>query len=340
MRTVRESEWPLVGRDDEIGQALAALDDNAPSQGVVLVGNSGVGKTTMAGALADAVETRGLSVRFVQGTRTGSAVPLGAFYRFLPVGTAREPAAMLAVAQRTLEREQNLVLVVDDIQFLDPLSVTLVHRLLAQPLLAQGSTRLIATVRAGDAVPDAVTAVFNERPLLHLHITAFTPERTATLTRTVLGEAVETRLIDELHSRSAGNPLMIRGLLDAGRQSGALMHTADGWQLRAELHLDRHLYDMLELRLRSLAPEEQHAVEVLSASEGIAWEVVSELCDTDAVEKLKRGGMIQMVAQQSHTVARLTHPILGEAAVRRAGAARNHQLKSLLAEALRTQART
>ena len=44
--------WPLVGRDDEFRQALAALDDDAEFQGVALVGDSGVGKSTLARALA------------------------------------------------------------------------------------------------------------------------------------------------------------------------------------------------------------------------------------------------------------------------------------------------
>ncbi|MGH3542731.1 MAG: AAA family ATPase, partial [Mycobacterium sp.] len=69
-----------MARDDEFRQALAALDDSAEFQGVVLVGEAGVGKSTLARALADTAESRGLVVRFVLGTETGSAVPLGAFH--------------------------------------------------------------------------------------------------------------------------------------------------------------------------------------------------------------------------------------------------------------------
>ncbi|MDT5232863.1 MAG: hypothetical protein QOI39_3363, partial [Mycobacterium sp.] len=45
-----ESGWPLVGRDDEVRQALAALEDDAEFRGVALVGDSGVGKSTLARA--------------------------------------------------------------------------------------------------------------------------------------------------------------------------------------------------------------------------------------------------------------------------------------------------
>jgi DNA-binding CsgD family transcriptional regulator/energy-coupling factor transporter ATP-binding protein EcfA2 len=321
----------MVGRDDEVRQALAALQ----FQGVVLVGDSGVGKSTLARALAEAVESRGLTVRFVLGTETGRAVPLGAFYWLLTLDTAREPAVMLAAAQRSLEQEKNLVVVVDDAHLLDPLSATLVHH-----LAARGSTRLIVTIRSGSAVPDAVTALWKEQLLLRLRIKPLTWQQTEELARTVLGDVVETRLINELHGRTRGNPLMLRGLLSAGRQSGVLVRSEHGWRLRGALHSDRELYDLLEVRLRSLAAEELEAVEVLAAAEVLDWEVLRGLCDPDAVAHLERGGTIQVVVDKSHTVARLAYPVMGEVALKRAGVVRMRQLNSMLAQQLQKKMQT
>ncbi len=329
------SAWPLVGRDDELRQALAALEDDAEFQGVVLVGDSGVGKSTLARALADTLESGGATVRYVLGTQTGSTVPLGAFYWSVTVDAPQEPAAMLAAAQRTLEREENLAVVVDDAQFLDPLSSTLVHQ-----LAASGTARLIVTIRSGDPVPDAITVLLKERLLLSLHIEAFTREQTETLARAVLGGVVDTRLINELHQRTAGSPLLLRGLLGAGRESGVLVRTDAGWQLRGALRADRQLHDLLEFRLQSFAPEELEAVEILAAAEVLDWEILRGLCDADAVGRLERRGVIQVVADGSNTVARLGHPILGEAAMRRAGVVRTRQLTSLLAQQLQKQMQT
>ena len=74
------SGWPVVGRDGELRQALAALEDDAEFQGVALVGGSGVGKSTLARAVADTLESGGATVRFALGTQTGCAIPLGAFF--------------------------------------------------------------------------------------------------------------------------------------------------------------------------------------------------------------------------------------------------------------------
>jgi DNA-binding CsgD family transcriptional regulator/energy-coupling factor transporter ATP-binding protein EcfA2 len=334
METGSGSAWPLVGRDDEVRQALASLDDASEFQGVLLVGDSGIGKSTLARALADTVKSRGLTVQFVLGTETSKAVPLGAFYWLTTLQVVREPAVMLAAAQRTMEQERTLV-VVDDAHLLDPLSATLVYH-----LATGGSTRLIVTIRSPSAVPDAVTALWKERLLLRLRIKAFTWQQTEELAHTVLGDAVETRLINELHCRTAGNPLMLRGLLNAGRESKVLVRTKHGWQLRGSLHADRELYDLLEVRLQSLAAEELEAVEVLAAAEVLDWETLRGLCDADALAHLERDGIIQLVVDESHTVARLAHPIVGEVALKRAGVVRSRQLNGMLAQHLRKKMQT
>jgi DNA-binding CsgD family transcriptional regulator/energy-coupling factor transporter ATP-binding protein EcfA2 len=326
------SGWPMIGRSDEVRRALTALGGDAEFRGVVLMGDSGVGKSTLAHALADILESRELTVRFVLCTETGRAVPFGAFYWLTTLATAREPAVMLAAAQRALEREQNLVVAVDDAHLLDPLSASLVYH-----LAAAGSARLIVTITSGHAVPGPLVALWKDRLLLNLHVEAFTRQQTELLARTVLGGDVATELIDELQDRTAGNPLLLRGLLIPGRENGVLVHTDAGWQLHGTLRGDRQLYDLLEARLRSFEPEELEAVEILGAAEVLDWEVMRGLCDADAVGRLERQGIIQLVADQSHTVARLFHAVLGEVAIQRAGIVRTRQLNGLLAQHLQKQ---
>ncbi|TDH57154.1 LuxR family transcriptional regulator [Mycobacterium eburneum] len=322
----------MVGRDTEVHQALAAFDDSTDYRGVVLVGEAGVGKSTLAHSLAETLESRGFTLRFALGTETGSAVPLGAFYWLMTLDAAQEPAVMLATAQRTLEQEENLVVMVDDAQLLDPLSASLLYQ-----LAAGGIGRLIVTIRSGNMVPDAVTALWKEWLLRRLEVKAFTPQQTEDLVRAVLGGAVDARLINELHRRTAGNVLLLRGLLSAGRDSGVLVQTRTGWQLRAPLRPDRQLSDLLEFRLRSLTAEELDAVEIVAAAEVLDWETLRGLCDADAVAKLERRGLIQLVADESHTVARLLHPVMGETAIQHAGVVRTRQLNGMLAQHLRKQ---
>jgi DNA-binding CsgD family transcriptional regulator/energy-coupling factor transporter ATP-binding protein EcfA2 len=327
--------WPLVGRSEEVRQALTALGGAAEFRGVVLIGESGVGKSTLARALADILKSRKLNVRYALCTETGRTVPFGAFYWLTTLATAGEPAAMLAAAQRALEQEENLVVAVDDAHLLDPLSASLVYH-----LAAVGSARLIVTIKSGHAVPDPVLALWQDQLLLTLRVEPFTRQQTELLARTVLGGEVATELIDGLQDRTAGNPLLLRGLMIPGRENGVLVHTDAGWQLHGQLRGDRQLYDLLEFRLRSFEPEELEAVEVLGAAEVLDWEIMRGLCDADAVGRLERRGIIQMVADHSHTVARLFHAVLGEVALQRAGIVRTRQLNGLLAQHLLKQIKT
>ena len=272
-----------------------------------------------------------MTVRYALATETASAVPLGAFYWLTTIETVREPTVMLAAAQRALDREENLVVVVDDAQLLDALSATLVYG------LALSRTKLIVVIRSGNPVPDSVTALWKERLLLRLDVKAFTLPQTEELVHAVLGDTSDARLISDIHLKTGGNPLLLRGLLSAGRESGALVHTDQGWQLQGTLRPDRQLYDLIMFRLRSLTADESEAVELVAAAEVLDWEMLRGLCDADAVTRLERRGFIQLLTDESHTVVRLIHPILGEATLQRAGAVRSRQLNGILAQHLRKQ---
>ena len=70
VETGSEPAWPLVGRDNEVRQALAALGDAAEFQDVALVGDSGVGKSRLARAIGPRVARPNGPI--VLGTQTGS----------------------------------------------------------------------------------------------------------------------------------------------------------------------------------------------------------------------------------------------------------------------------
>lgn len=324
--------WPIVARDDELRQALAALDPSADFRGAVLYGASGVGKSTLARAVAGSLEAAGRQVRYAVGTETGRAVPLGAFSRAVTVTVTKQPAAMLAAAHAALAEAEDLTVVVDDAQVLDPLSALLVHQ-----LVTEGDARVIATIGPDDGLPDAVSALVTDRRLRSLRIEAFTAAQVEELARAVLGGPVDAGLVDELYRRTGGNLLLLRGLLSAGRESGVLVSSASGWRLHGPLRPGHELDDLLEFRLRSLDSAEREVVEALAVGELLDWEVLRELCDAAAAGRLERRGLVQVYADGSHTLARLNHPIIGDAAIKLAGVVRCRQLNGRLVTILHSR---
>jgi DNA-binding CsgD family transcriptional regulator len=322
-------QWPFVGRAREFQHALDVLEEHSAYRGVVLIGEAGVGKTALARSLADELKSNGLNERFVLGTKTARAVPLAAFQRWVPVQEPHEPAVLLAAAHRALADERDLLMVVDDAHLLDRLSA-----LLVQQVAASGTTKMIVTIRSGDEIPDAVTALWKEQHLMRIDIKPFTRAQTGELVCAVLDGVVSDRVIDKLHDLSAGIALVLRGLLTAAVENGNLIQDGGEWYLLGPLQVGADLNDLLESGLVTMAADEFEVVEIVAAAEVLDWDILRQMCDTDAVARAERRGAIQLVADGSHTIARLGHPVLRDIVRKRGGVARSRQLNTLLARHL------
>lgn len=323
------SGWPFVGRTEELVEGLTALRADSGLRGVALCGEAGVGKTTLGRAMAETIESEGLNARFVLGTETGQAVPLGAFQRTVAIEAAHEPAVMLGAAYRALAADDRLVIVVDDAHLLDPLSA-----LLVQQLALSGSPRFIVTIRSGEQVPDAVTALWKERLLLRLDIQPFTRPQAGQLIGSVLDGDVDNSVVDRLHQMAEGNPLFLRGLLTAALADGALVERDGCWRMNGRLRIDTELIDLVGTRLAALAPDELDVVEIVSTAEVVDWNMLRTLCDPDAIARAERRGAIQFVTDGSDTLVRPGHPVIGEVTRQRCGVARTRQLNARLAQHL------
>lgn len=321
--------WPFVGRTRELVRALDVLETSSPYQGVVLIGEAGVGKTALARSLAEALEPRGLQERFVLGTKTGRAVPLAAFLRWVPVTEPHEPAVLMAAAHRALADEEDLLMVVDDAHLLDPLSA-----LLVQQVAASHTAKMIVTIRSGEAIPDVVTALWKEHHLMRIDIEPFTHAQTSELVCAVLEGEVSDAVIDQLHDLSAGIALVVRSLLTGAVENGNLTEDGGHWRLKGPLQVGADLNDLLEAPLDTMAADEFEVVEIVAAAEVLDWDILRQLCDTDAVARAERRGAIQLVADGPHTIARLGHPVLREVVRKRGGVARSRQLNTILAQHL------
>jgi DNA-binding CsgD family transcriptional regulator len=209
------------------------------------------------------------------------------------------------------------------------LSALFVHQ-----VAASGTTKMIVTIRSGEAIPDAVTALWKEHHLMRIDIEPFTRAQTSELVCTALDDVVSDALIDQLHDLSAGIALVVRSLLTAVLENGNLIQDGGQWRLKGPLQAGADLNDLLESDLQTMAADEFEVVEIVAAAEVLDWDILRQLCDTDAVARAERRGTIQLVADGSHTIARLGHPVLREVVRKRGGVARSRQLNTLLAQHL------
>jgi len=70
--------WPLIGRSEET-EAIEAAILASDASGIVVYGAAGVGKSRIAREALSAAESHGYECRWVGGTSSARAIPLGAF---------------------------------------------------------------------------------------------------------------------------------------------------------------------------------------------------------------------------------------------------------------------
>ena len=94
--------WPVVRRENEFTAIHNALVEQTGVCGIVLVGDAGVGKTTLARLVTQSLPLR---VQWVAGTESARSIPLGVFAHLVGTATSRDPVAFLSAARESILAE-------------------------------------------------------------------------------------------------------------------------------------------------------------------------------------------------------------------------------------------
>ena len=318
--------WPVVRRDDEYTTIHSALVERTGVCGIVLIGDAGVGKTTLARLVTQELPTR---VQWVAGTESARSIPLGVFAHLVGAATTRDPVAFLAAARETILAEEHSVIGVDDAHLLDQLSATLLHQ-----LALDGSVRIVATVRSGETVPDAITSLWKDGYLQRLHLTPFTKDQCVGLIEEALGGRVEGLSADLMWEASGGNALFVRHLVEGALEAGTLRQVRGVWQLRGRTAVTSELASLLDARVDQLPDDVLHTLRLLTFCEPLNLDTLADIVGTDAVEEAESRGLIRVVEDHQSVDVRFNHPLFGEVIRRRLGMAAARRLRGELVRAL------
>jgi hypothetical protein len=266
-----------VQRDAEFARIHAALVGDNKTSGIVLVGDAGVGKTTLARLVTQSLPSR---VQWVAGTESARTIPLGVFAHLVSSATSRDPIAFLAAARETLLAERDSIVGVDDAHMLDQLSATLLHQ-----LAIDGSVRIVATVRRGETLPDAITSLWKDGYLELLNLQPFTKAQCVTLIEDALGGRVEGLSADLMWEASAGNALYVRHLVEGALETGALRQVRGVWQLRGRTSVTSELASLLDARVEALPDPVMHVLRLVTFCEPLDLDVLTGMAGADPVEQ-------------------------------------------------------
>ena len=326
---MRGSAWPVVKRDKEFAEITAALTGSDNHRGVVLIGDAGVGKTTLARAVTASMPAR---VQWYAGTASARSIPLGVFAHLVGSATSRDPVAFLAEARRAILADESSILGIDDAHMLDQLSATLLHQ-----LALEGSIRIVATIRDGETVPDAITSLWKDGFLQRLHLQPFDRRQCLRLIEAALGGRVEELSADLMWKASGGNALFVRHLVEGALEAGTLRQLRGVWQLRGRTAVTSELASLLEDRIEQLPPGVLHGLRLLTFCEPLDLDVLTGMVGGDAVEEAEARGLIRVVEQQQRLGVHFTHPLFGDVIRRRTGIAAARRIRGELVRALAGQ---
>jgi ATP/maltotriose-dependent transcriptional regulator MalT len=304
------ARWPLVGRREELELFAAALADEA-SQGFLIWGPAGVGKTRLAEDCLAAAAAQGRTVARATATAEAARMPLGTLMHVLPregADSLTEPADLvvdrIVAAARHRTGEQALVLMVDELHLLDATSTVLLGQ-----LINARAVFLIGTMPLGAAVPDVVTGWWRSGQVARVDLTDLPFPAVDTLLHLALGGPVAAEVIATAWTASRGNVLYLRELILGALGAGALVAEAEVWRLRGPLGTTPRLVDLVRARLATVDPAARPALDLLALADTVSVSDLASLVGLPMLETLERAGLIDIGVEQRREQVRLAHPL-------------------------------
>ena len=300
--------WPLRGRDDEITHLSARLRHG---RGALLAGPSGVGKTSLASAVAAELEPEGWTLVRLVASRPAAGIPLGVLAGLLTPGDLPGDSVPALLQARSgvvaIAAGRPSAVVLDDAQWVDEASAVVLHQ-----LVAQGDITLLATLRTGEPAPDPVTALWKDGLVERVDVAPLGDESVRDLLEAVLEGPVETLTATRLWGRCAGNALYLRELVGEAVRLGLLQRREGLWCVATLPPGSARLAELVGERFGALDEHERAALEVVAIGEPIGLGMLDELADRAAVERLEAAGVIAIDTDGEHVVARPAHPLYGD----------------------------
>ncbi|MER5702858.1 BTAD domain-containing putative transcriptional regulator [Micromonospora sp. NPDC002296] len=350
----------LAGRDAELarlGEALVAAV-HGDGRSVVVVGEAGIGKTSLAAAVSARAATAGTPVvwgrcpnvgqappfwlwnqvvrslrAMPQAGETGKARSLGGFAAepLTASGAELDPAARFrayeAVADliRAVARQRGLLVVLDDLHAADPDSLLLLRFL--SPLLAGTRALVLVTSRPyhrSAGLLATVAELARERNFTRLALTGLDASSVAILLAVGTGVRPPDEVVARLVTRTGGNPFFITELLRSGADP-------------ADVELPATVRDAVRLRLADLPEAARDCLDLLSvAGHELDLHVLAAVLGTpveEAGERLVPAYAGALVAEAEPGKVRFRHPLLAEVAYAELAPPRRAALHARLATA-------
>jgi DNA-binding NarL/FixJ family response regulator len=311
-------------------QALSAgiVDALISGRDVLLVGESGCGKSFAAAQATDTLTVRGHVVWRIAASPADTPVPLAALSRLVGGATGGDlvGAALATLGESGAKSGCVTVVVVDDAHFLDEASAVVVHQ-----LGASGRVRLLLTVAAGARRPAPIERLAAAATTQRFDLGPIDSDEAHVMLAEMLGGSVETSAVAQLVERSERNPLYLRELVRGSMAAGSLSRHGIVWRLVAEVRPSPRLRELLMVRLAPMASAAIDALEMLAVAGRIELDLAGQLIDRDVLESLEQADLIAVRSEAGRLSIDLAHATFRDLLNESIGALRRMRIFRLLA---------
>jgi DNA-binding NarL/FixJ family response regulator/tetratricopeptide (TPR) repeat protein len=306
----------------------AALVKSSASAGVVIFGNLGVGKSRLAQKAASRCD--GAIVRSAAGSSAARAIPLGAFVNWLPAKSFEPVQAAGSVVNQLTKGagSRPCIVVVDDAHLLDDTSAFMLQQLVDRRL-----ARLVLTVCNGAAVPDAVSALWRDRPVQRLDLQPLGHADCSTLLEAALDGSVDPVSERRLWSLTRGNVGFLRRIVEQETCAGRLGCTDGTWTWLTGAAVPSSVCELIEHQMGDLTDAVADAVDLLTVAEPLTLQMLVDIVGRESVEHAEKRCLI-VIDSGAEPLVRLAHPLYGEVRRLRAGHIRLRRLRGTVASRL------
>lgn len=327
------ASWPLTGRTEELRVVADSLRATDGPGGIVIAGGPGVGKTRVALESVALARHGNWVVRWAVGTSSARSLPLGALGAWVDTSSHDHLGLVHSVIRRMSGAPPGraVLVAVDDAHLLDDLSAYVLHQLVQRRLAT-----VIVTLRSGEPVPDAVTALWKEGHLDRLELEPLSRQATDQLLTAVLGTRVAEAGFAHLWQLTRGNALYLRHLVEKELDDGRLSLDAGLWVWPGQPVVSSSLVELIEARIGELSAPVADVVDILTVGEPLDIGLLHRMTPPAAVEEAEARGLIIIGREPGGgpVVARVAHPLYGEVRRARMATLRLRRLRGRVAEAL------
>lgn len=311
MPTLTRRRWPVIARRAESDSVLGMLGDG--SRGVLIYGEAGVGKSTLADTVLTELSNRPRAPQVIR-LRADAAVTSTPWTVFAPLLSpiAQESASLehtLAQVREGLPTTDPVLLYVDDAHLLDEPSATVLAE-----LLQSATVTMLATTRLQPGPARPLTALWREGVLDRLDLKPLGHGAVAELLSQTLGGPVAQETTKRIWNATNGNPLFLRELVLALIESDALQKIEGAWIWYRAGPQSQRLTDLVSHELAGLDEQAREVIDLIALAGTIPVSRISDAVSDDALDTVVRNGLL-VLEQDEHTgvsLVRITHPVYAE----------------------------